>query len=52
MDPNVYNPIYGGRSKKIQVCFTIGFNVEGKWCMARAADDLTVLGATLIVKSV
>ena len=28
------------------------FNVEGKWCMERAADDLNMLGATFTVKLV
>ena len=38
MDPKAYNPIYKSNSKKIMGCFTMGFNVEGKWCMERAAD--------------
>jgi hypothetical protein len=29
MDPKAYNNIYKGKSKKIQGCFTMGFNVEG-----------------------
>ena len=33
MDPKVYYPIYKGEMKKIQDWFTMGFNVEGMWCI-------------------
>ena len=30
----------------------MGFNVEGNWCIERAADDLKLCGATFTVKPV
>ena len=52
MDPKAYNDIYKGKSKKIQGCFTMGFKVEGKWCIERAADDPKLLGAKFTIKQV
>ena len=48
MDPEVYTVICKGTSKKIPGCFIMGLKVEGKWCMERAANDLTLLGANFM----
>ena len=52
MDPKAYSTIYKGKSKKIQGYFIIGFNVEGKRCMKRAANDLKLVGAKFTIKPV
>ena len=52
MDPKAYSDIYTGKSKEIQGCFTVGFNVEGERFIKRAANDLELLGAKFTIKPV
>ena len=50
MEPKAYINIYKGKSIKIKVCFKIGFNVVGKYCIPNVADDPKRLGAHFAVK--
>ena len=52
MYPKAYNDIYKGKSKKTRGCLTMGFNIEGKQCIERAANNLKLFGAKFTINLV
>ena len=52
MDPKAYSYIKTGQSKMVKGCFTMGFNVEAKSCIAKVNDDLRRMGVYITSKPV